>query len=122
MKGSLLIVEDNADMRDLLRLLLECTDFDVLAADDGAQAVVLLSHYKPDAIITDLMMPNVSGTELIQFVRNSTQLADIPIVAISANSSGPLREASKLGANAVLTKPLDYNDLLATINQVMPSH
>ncbi|HZS47646.1 MAG TPA: response regulator [Blastocatellia bacterium] len=121
-KSSLLIVEDNPDMLDLMRLILECTDFDVLTADDGAQAVMVLDQFRPDAIITDLMMPNVTGVELIEFVRGSKQLSDIPIVAISANNSGPLKKAQEVGANAILKKPLNYDALLETINQIVPSH
>jgi len=121
-KSSLLVVEDNPDILDLLRLILECTDYKVFTADDGAQAVMALDQFRPDAIITDLMMPNVTGVELIEFVRGSRELSDIPIVAISANNSGPLKRAKEVGATAVLKKPLNYDVLLETINQIVPAH
>ena len=118
-KVSLLLAEDNEDMRALLKWLLEDEGFDVTTAEDGAAALRSLSHLHPDVILTDLMMPEVDGVELIKNLRNTKEFAEIPIVAMTAYGNGYMLLASQAGATASIRKPEDLDILVPTINQIL---
>ena len=120
-KLAILLVEDYPDTRALMQMLLESAGFAVTAKEDGADALEFLAQSIPDLILTDLMMPRVSGLELIQRVRSNTELANMPIIAMTAYSSGPIAMAKEAGANAILKKPLDIDTISATIKQLMPA-
>src|SRR5882724_131733 len=118
-KASLLLAEDNADMRSLLKWLLESEGFDVVTAEDGRVALQFLSHHHPDVILTDLMMPEVDGVELIKSIRKSEEFANTPIVAMTAYGNGYVTLASQAGATASIRKPEDLDSLVSTINQLL---
>ena len=118
-KPSILLVEDYPDTRTMLQLLLESAGFAVVAKHDGAEALEFLSNAIPDVILTDLMMPNVSGIELIQRVRANAMMAHVPIIAMTAYSSGPAEEARKAGAVAVLNKPVSFEKMSSAINDAL---
>ena len=86
-KACVLVVEDTADTRRLLQFLLTEAGYDVRLAADGAAALRLLLHLRPDVIITDLKLPEVEGLELIRQIRAKGALAHTPIVAITAYCS-----------------------------------
>jgi CheY-like chemotaxis protein len=117
---SVLVAEDDTDTRLLLQTLLEMSGFTIVPAADGAQAIHWLAHFTPDVILTDLMMPNVSGLELIVHVKSDARLAKIPVVAVTAYGSGELRQAMAAGADATLQKPVDPGHLMAVLRQVLP--
>src|SRR5437660_3166772 len=99
---SLLLAEDNADMRSLLKWLLESEGFDVFTAEDGKAALQYLSQSHPDVILTDLMMPEIDGVELIKKIRGSAEFANTPIVAMTAYGNGYMSLANKAGATAAI--------------------
>jgi CheY-like chemotaxis protein len=103
----ILIVDDEEDARDLLQLLLERSGFEVRAAADGGEAIeALRSSRRPDAVVTDLMMPGLVGQELVEFMRSSDSFATIPIAVVSA-------EPELAPANCkVFAKPLVFDKLL----------
>lgn len=117
LKTTVLIAEDNSDCQHLLHLVLENEGFAVLAASDGEQAIHLLKEVKPDVIVTDLMLPIVSGGDFIRYVRKTAGLAQIPIVVVSGYSQAYEAEAFEAGASAVLQKPIDFDLLLDAIKQ-----
>jgi len=118
-KVSLLLAEDNADMRSLLKWLLENEGFDVVTAEDGAVALKFLHLLHPDIILTDLMMPEVDGVELIKSIRKNEEFATIPIVAMTAYGNGYMTLASEAGATASIRKPEDLDVLVTTINGLL---
>ena len=71
---------------------------------DGAAALSFLNHGKPDIIVTDLMMPDISGIEFIEQVLALAQFSRIPITAMTAYSGGPVTKAIETGANAIANK------------------
>ena len=115
-----LIVDDQEDMLDLLALVLKGAGFYPATAVDGKHALKLLRELRPEAIITDLMMPDISGIDLIKIVRSTPDLAQIPILAMSADSSGLLPEAEKAGATKLLKKPIDFDRLLRWLKEFIP--
>jgi CheY-like chemotaxis protein len=117
-KTSILIAEDNQDSQSLLQTILESEGFIVTAASDGEKAIDILQEIKPDILITDLMLPSVSGGDLIRHVRQTAELSKIPIVVISAYGDHYESDALAAGANVVLKKPLDSNALIDAITRL----
>lgn len=122
LKTTVLIAEDNLDCQQLLHLVLENEGFAVLAASDGEQALHLLKEIKPDVIVTDLMLPIISGGDLIRHVRKTAGLTQIPIVVVSGYSKSYEAEALEVGASVVLSKPIDLDLLVNTIKLNRAGH
>jgi CheY-like chemotaxis protein len=119
-KINILIAEDNIDSQRLLKTILEREGFIVTTASDGEKAIDILHEIKPDILVTDLLLPSVSGGDLIRYVRQTAELARIPIVVISAYGDYE-SDAIAVGANVVLKKPLDSNALVDTIKRLKAS-
>jgi len=117
-KTKVLIAEDNLDSQQLLQTILESEGFIVTAASDGEKAIDMLHEIKPDVLVTDLLLPSVSGGDLIRYVRKTAELARIPIVVISAYGDHYESDALAVGANVVLKKPLDSEILVDTIRRL----
>jgi CheY-like chemotaxis protein len=106
---TILIVDDESNMRFLLRLVLEGAGYEVVEAPHGAAALERAKESSPDLVVTDLMMPVMTGRELIARLRGDPQTAEIPIVVVSAKPSATLD-----AVDAVLGKPFDPDELLET--------
>ena len=117
-KTNILIAEDNPDSQLLLQTILESEGFIVTTASDGEKAIEILQEIKPDILVTDLMLPSVSGGDLIRHVRSTAELSRIPIVVISAYGDHYEADALAAGANVVLKKPLDSNVLVDAIKRL----
>jgi CheY-like chemotaxis protein len=115
----ILIVEDHADTRASLYQLLTREGFSVLTADNGQQALDLLDRgIRPALVLIDLMLPKVSGLDLITHLRTDPELRVIPTVVITALPKDEVRVI----ADVVLHKPLDFEPLLATVHHLIRSH
>ncbi len=112
----ILVVDDNADMRSYLVRLLE-SRFEVRAVAGGAEALASIEELRPDLILSDVMMPDMSGLELLRRVREDPDTTDLPIVLLSARA-GPEAavEGLDLGADDYLAKPFSAEDLFARVN------
>jgi len=119
-KDCVLIIDDQEEMLDLLTLVLKGEGFHPATAVDGRQALRLLREFRPAVIITDLMMPDISGIDLIKIVRSTPDLAQIPILAMSADSTGLLPEAEKAGATELFRKPIDLDQLVERLREFIP--
>jgi CheY-like chemotaxis protein len=112
---SILVVEDDGDLREMMAQVLTLEGFDTATANNGRDALAYLSsHRKPDVIVLDLMMPVMDGWEFWRHQQADPALAGIPVVVLSALD--PSRAADLTGA-AFLRKPLDFDRLLATVRQ-----
>jgi two-component system chemotaxis response regulator CheY len=111
--ASVLLVEDSPAMRSLVRSMIASLDgFSVREARSGSEALSILSKERFDLIVTDIHMPDLSGLELIRFVRQSQEHRDTPLFIISTESSLRDRERGiALGANEYLSKPFDPQEL-----------
>jgi DNA-binding response OmpR family regulator len=115
---SILLVEDNEDIRNIIKNILEYHAYEVFLADNGNEALNLLSEMEkiPDLIISDIMMPNINGYEFFKTVSNNPKYLDIPFIFLSAlDSPEDIRLGKLLGVDDYLTKPVNEDDLLATI-------
>ena len=120
MPAKILIVEDNTDSREMLVCLLKLEGYEIKSATDGKEAIELLEQERPDLIISDIQMPNLDGIEMIKQLRKRGKLSRVPILVMSAYRSGRVSEALKAGANAATRKPVQWDDLLMIIKQLLP--
>lgn len=112
----ILVVEDDTNIRNNIAEILEINGYTPTTASDGAVALSILSNYKPDLIISDVLMPNVSGFELKQQLQTCNTLKEIPFIFLSAKADlRDIREGMNLGADDYLTKPFKLSDLLSTV-------
>jgi CheY-like chemotaxis protein len=86
---TLLLVEDDPDMREPLQLLLEDAGYRVIVAEDGAAALTAMGSLRPDAVVTDWSMPVMDGVALCRRMRQEARLATVPVVLMSASSQPP---------------------------------
>jgi signal transduction histidine kinase len=110
---NLLIAEDNADIRRLLRYTFEHHDCTVIGAQDGQQGLELAALHKPDIIITDALMPRMDGFQLLRALKSNPELKSIPVIFYSATYIGDKEAelAISLGAEAFVAKPIDPEEL-----------
>ncbi len=110
-----LLAEDDAALRRYIEVLLERAGYEVISAGDGLEAMKWLMTSTVDVVITDAVMPNVSGYELCRFVRSSPHLNHLPIILLSGLDP---KNAETEQVNAFLAKPITPETLLACIRKV----
>ncbi len=120
---SILIIDDEPQIRSMIRLILERTGYTVLEATDGVEGLRLFREKAADLIITDLIMPNKDGIGLI--IELKKQYPDVKIIAMSGGGlnrpDGYLRGAQKLGAACTLSKPINRQELLRVVKDTLKS-
>jgi len=110
----ILVVDDNADIRNLISLILTNESYQVLALDSGAALLKEIALFKPDLLLLDIMMPYMSGFEVLQLVRAlpDAHLGSIPIVMITAKSmDADVERSMTLGATSYIVKPFRAEEL-----------
>ncbi|HYU43938.1 MAG TPA: response regulator [Vicinamibacteria bacterium] len=113
---TILVVDDHSDNRELLTRRLEREGFRVLAAESGHQALTHLKDGKVSLILLDVMMPEMSGIEVLQAVREAHSASELPVIMVTAKAqSDDMVEALGQGANDYVTKPIDFPVALARI-------
>ena len=118
--GTILIVDDNRDLRGYLRRVLNQAGYSVISAHNGAHGYTQAQGHRPDLIITDLMMPKVSGLDLIAMIRKNEQLSGIPIILLTAKANEETRiEGTEMGADGYLAKPFNDRELLAEVRNLL---
>ncbi|MBF2003535.1 MAG: response regulator [Synechococcales cyanobacterium M58_A2018_015] len=117
--ATLLVVEDNADMRSYISNVLQRAGYHVWTARQGAEGLEM-AQQQPDLIVTDLMMPLVSGLEMIRLIRATESLKGIPIILLTAKADEDTRiEGTETGADAYLSKPFNDRELLAEVRNLL---
>src|SRR5918912_849256 len=108
-----LLVEDTPFLRYAFGRLLRLHGFEVMEANDGREALDCLNTFRPQLVVTDLMMPVMDGVELIQQLRSNPDTADVPVLAITADASKQAEQkAREAGAVDFIPKPIDLPVLL----------
>jgi YesN/AraC family two-component response regulator len=115
--ATVLVVEDDESMRTLLRRMLERTGFTVVTAINGRDGMKCFREHPVDIVITDMIMPEIDGVELIQALRG--KWPEVRIIAISGIEYPYLRMALGCGAKATLRKPLEATRLVETVQRVL---
>ena len=119
MSKKILVVEDNPDARDLLESILRLERFDVVEAADGVQGLEQARRESPDLIITDLSMPRLTGVEMIQRLRATSEFKTVPILAITSHGMKEALGAIKAGADRALARPVENHLLIAFVSDLL---
>lgn len=122
MKQSVLVIDDDVGVGTMIRLMLDDEGYRVISVTDARDGLRKLTAERVDLIITDIIMPDMEGIELIVRVRNAHPT--VRIVAISgggrSHNADFLKFAQRLGADAVLAKPFRREDLMEVVRKVLP--
>lgn len=117
-KKRILLAEDDPVMRRLMELQLDDAGYDVVSVEDGRQGLLYLQQEDFDLVISDIIMPFVSGLELLESVRKSEK--DTAIVLCSAlKSHNTMAKAFEIGANGFIAKPFESNHLINEIREII---
>lgn len=118
MKKKIMVIEDNPMVVKSLEFKLKKDGYDVVIAEDGRTAMQLLSEATYDLILTDLMLPFVSGNEIIEFLKN--EYPDIPIIVLSTSTQEDIiTEAFTMGVDDFITKPFSPNELSLRVKRTL---
>ena len=117
---TVIVVEDEPDAAELFAEMMRVSGFRVLKTFSSTPAISMIAKELPNVVILDIMMPDVSGLEVLRFMRREPQLKNIPVIAVSARSMpSDIKEGLQAGATVYLTKPVGYLDLRQAVENVM---
>jgi DNA-binding NtrC family response regulator len=120
MASTILIVDDEANLRKTLAEILRARGYSILEADDGSTALELLRTTTPDLIFSDWKMPKMGGEEFLERLRSHSKLVAVPVIVITAyGSSHSAIEAVRLGAYDFVTKPFDLDEIVLTAERAL---
>jgi DNA-binding NtrC family response regulator len=113
----ILVIDDDADFRNLLRIHLSLAGYKVEIAEDGVVGGKALLERPPDLVLSDVSMPFLTGIELVSLIRSDEHAASIPVILLSCHSDDKtVSKAMQSGAADFLTKPVTIEDLLQSIH------
>lgn len=117
---TVMIIEDEPEAAELFGEMMRLSGFRVVKMYASTPAIPMISQEKPDAIILDIMMPDISGLEVLRYMRHESDLASIPVIVVSAKSMpGDIKTGLEAGASIYLTKPVSFLDLKQAVEQVL---
>ena len=119
-KKTIIVIEDEQEAAEMFAEMMRVSGFRVLKASGSNTAMKMIETEKPAAVILDIMMPDVSGLEVLRFMRGKPKLARIPVVVVSAKSMpSDIRIGLEAGASVYLTKPVGYLDLKEAVEKAL---
>lgn len=119
---TVLIIEDEEDAAELFAEMMRVSGFRVLKTSSSTPAIAMMAAEKPDVIILDIMMPEVSGLDILRQMRREPELTDIPVVVVSAKSMpADIKNGMEAGASTYLTKPVGFMDLKEAVERALGS-
>ena len=120
MTKRILVVEDQEDNRQILRDLLASTDYEIVEAENGLEALAAVAKQRPDLILMDIQLPILDGYEATRRIKADPELRSIPIIAVTSYAlSGDEARAREAGCDAYVPKPYSPRQLLAKINEFL---
>ena len=116
----IVIIEDEPDTAEMYAEMMRICGYQVEIFFGGKSAVANIADQKPAAVVLDIMMPDFSGLDVLNFMKADRNLSEIPVIIVSAKTlPDEIHEGLKAGANAYLTKPVAFTDLKKTIEEVV---
>jgi CheY-like chemotaxis protein len=112
-----LVVDDEATIRDLIADALREADYEVQTAANGVEALTLMHRWLPDVVVLDLMMPRLDGTGFTELLRVNPDFADLPVLLVTA-AYGAEAAANHAGVRAWLSKPFELDHLVQMVEQL----
>lgn len=119
MTRKILIIDDNADTRDLTHLHLTTEGFAVVVASDGREGLYMAVAEQPDLIITDISMPGVNGIELVKQLSAQPELDNVPILVLTAFGDEEMDKAIRAGAHRAMSKPVHLDSLMDEVRLLL---
>ncbi len=116
---NIVLAEDNTTLSQLLKFRLQKEGYTIFIAQDGKKAIELIEKHHPNLILTDIMMPFISGLEVISHVRNKLKLETPIIVFSAAGQEEMVLKAFNLGATDFMAKPFSPNELIIRIKRIL---
>ncbi len=119
-KKTIMVVDDNSDVAEIIRFTLETNGFNVRSAYSGKDLFASLAKQKPNLILLDIMMPNMDGLEVLTRLKGDPGTASIPVILLTAKVQyEEVLKGYKSGANCYITKPFTKGQLLDGINSIL---
>ena len=116
-KRTIMVVDDNPDLVEILRMMLESNGFNVRCAYSGKELLAALEKEKPALILLDIMMPEMDGLEVLTRLKEDPSTASIPVILLTAKMQNEdILEGYKMGADYYITKPFTSTQVLEGIN------
>ena len=119
--SKVMVVEDDASLREIYSIRIAAEGYEIVSAGDGEEALAVAVREKPDLILSDVMMPKISGFDMLDILRSTPETADIKVVMMTALSADDQRQrGERLGANRYLVKSqVGIEDVVNTIHEVL---
>lgn len=121
MPKTVLLVEDYADTRDFMRMMLEAFGYTVVEAETGLEAIEQAAAAHPNLIFMDVSLPELDGLSATRRIRQAPESADTPIIAVTAYASQITAEALAAGCNSVVSKPVNIEALEVVLKEYLVS-
>lgn len=119
---TVLIIEDEEDAAELFAEMMRVSGFRVLKTSSSAPALTLMTSDKPDIVILDIMMPEISGLDVLREMRRDPNLNHIPVVVVSAKGTpADIKNGMEAGASTYLTKPVGFLELKEAVSNALGS-
>jgi DNA-binding response OmpR family regulator len=117
---TILVVDDDPDIRELVQLKLDLSGFTTVAADDGETALRLVADARPDLVVLDVMMPGLSGFAVCERLREDPATARLPVILLTAKAQeSDLERGFAAGATDYLVKPFSPRELVSRVNAAL---
>ena len=117
---TVMIIEDEPDAAELFAEMMRVGGFRVLKTFSSTPAIPMIARERPDVIILDVMLPDISGLEVLRFIRREPDLVDIPVIVVSAKAMpADIQSGLEAGASIYLTKPVGFHELKGAVDRVM---
>lgn len=117
----ILVVDDNASVREVFTVMLSLHGFQVITAEDGLSGLKTAEAVMPDLIVTDIDMPKLDGIQMIAILRQRTEFMEVPILVISGCNQEKATSALMTGANQAVSKPVDFDSFIGLVSQLLPA-
>jgi CheY-like chemotaxis protein len=119
-QGTIIIVEDEPDTAEMFAEMMNLIGYRVVKSYGGTRAIAMISEKKPAAVVLDIMMPDLSGLEVLRYMHRDPRLAHIPVVIVSAKGlPSDVKNGLDAGASRYLTKPVSFLDLKEAVESAI---
>jgi len=117
---TVLIVEDETDAAEMFAEMMRVSGYRVVKSYSSTPAISMVQTEIPDIVILDVMMPDISGLEVLRFMRRDPKLSKIPVIVVSAKGMpADIQDGMDAGANVYLTKPVAFRDLKDAVSKAL---
>ncbi len=120
MTKRVLLIEDEANIAEAIRFILTRDGWQVRVLGEGRAALATVAQYQPDLVILDLMLPDISGLDILTALRTDPATAPLPVLMLTAKGQGRDRDAAqRAGVSAFMTKPFANGDIRAAVRDLL---